>query len=93
MKRRLHLAAYDVTDPRRLRRMLEVVKDYASGGQKSAYECYLSPAEKREMLTRVENELDPDKDRFACVELHRKRRPRALGKAVKPADPGYFLLQ
>ncbi len=93
MQRKLHLAAYDVTCPRRLRRMLEVVKDYASGGQKSAYECYLSPREKEEMLQRVKAELDLEEDRFACIELHRKRQPRALGKAVRPADPGYFLLQ
>ncbi len=93
MKRRLHIAAYDVRCPRRLRRMLAVVKDYASGGQKSAYECYLSAAEKEELIHRVRHELDLEQDRFACIELPTQRQPRVLGKAIKPVNPGYLLIE
>ncbi len=44
MARTLYLVAYDVRRPSRLRKALRVLKDYASGGQKSAFECYLSAA-------------------------------------------------
>jgi CRISPR-associated protein Cas2 len=91
-KRKLHIAAYDVRDPSRLRRMLRVIKDYATGGQKSAYECYLTPTEQIEMIERVMQTLDLGCDRFACIELRQSNRPKTLGKALMPQDLGYFYI-
>ncbi len=91
-KRKLHIAAYDVTDAKRLRRMLHVVKDYATGGQKSAYECYLSSREIRELMMRVAATIDSSQDRFSCVELKQSRATKTLGKAVAPSNPGYFYI-
>ena len=42
----LYIVAYDISDHKRLQRVCQLLKDYAVGGQKSAYECYLSPADK-----------------------------------------------
>ena len=51
MKHRdLCIAAYDVADPKRLRAVLKRVKAHATGGQKSAYECFLTQAERQELL-------------------------------------------
>lgn len=36
-----YLAAYDVSDPKRLQQALHVLRDYATGGQKSVFECFL----------------------------------------------------
>ena len=47
MVRDLYLVAYDIREPRRLRKMLYLLKEYASGGQKSAFECYLTAGEKK----------------------------------------------
>jgi len=91
-KRKLHIAAYDVKDASRLRHMLHVVKDYATGGQKSAYECFLSKKEKQQLIERVLQTLDLSEDRFACIQLRKTNQPKVLGKAQKPVDIGYFYI-
>jgi len=48
--RDLYLAAYDISAPDRLRAMLYAVKGYATGGQKSVYECFLSQGERQELM-------------------------------------------
>jgi CRISPR-associated protein Cas2 len=53
MARSLYLVAYDISDDRLRRRMLRVVRGYASRGQKSALECWLSPTEARELLSKA----------------------------------------
>ena len=42
-KRALYIATYDVADPTRLRKVHHVVKRFATGGQKSVFECFLNP--------------------------------------------------
>ncbi|MBK8964193.1 MAG: CRISPR-associated endonuclease Cas2 [Candidatus Competibacteraceae bacterium] len=48
--RALYLAAYDVTNADRLQAALRVLKGYASGGQKSVFECFLTARERTAML-------------------------------------------
>ena len=90
--RRLFLVAYDVCHPGRLQRTLRVVKDYACGGQKSAYECYLTEAERRRMLLRVEFELDLSEDRFMVVPLRAGGAVHCLGTAVPARDAGFVYI-
>ncbi|MEA3411986.1 MAG: CRISPR-associated endonuclease Cas2 [Pseudomonadota bacterium] len=91
-KRGLYLAAYDVASPRRLRCALAVVKDFSTGGQKSVYECFLTDAERAELLERIRNVIDEDEDRFMLLRLDPRSRVRVLGIAVRPADPEYFFV-
>ncbi|MEJ2446085.1 MAG: CRISPR-associated endonuclease Cas2 [Exilibacterium sp.] len=92
MNRALYLVAYDVRHPKRLRRMLTVLKDYASGGQKSAFECYLSTAERRELLARARQTMDENEDAFLIIRLTDRDAVSTLGIAVKPADELYTYL-
>ncbi len=92
MIRTLYLAAYDIRNPARLRRMLRVLKDYACGGQKSAFECYLSASERRELLARVKQEMDEDVDAFLVIRLANRDAVATLGIGVKPADELYTYL-
>lgn len=87
--RSLHLAAYDIRHPRRLRKALHVLKDFASGGQKSVFECYLTATERRELLDRIAQVMDLDDDRFLIVPLG-SGAVKVLGVAVQPADPGFY---
>lgn len=90
--RKLYIAAYDVTEPSRLRRMLHVVKDYATGGQKSAYECYLTGAERKQLIQRVNATLKTAEDRFSCIRVRGSNLPKTIGIAVKPVDLDYFYI-
>lgn len=86
----MYLAAYDVTDPGRLRASLALVKGYATGGQKSAYECWLSEFEKNDLLHMIALLLDETEDRFALIGLDPRSSIHTLGKAVASIDPQTF---
>lgn len=86
MNRILYLAAYDIREPKRLQKMLYVLKDYSSGGQKSVFECYLFNHEKRELVTRVKMVMDENVDAFLLVRLNKQNDVKTLGMAVKPLD-------
>lgn len=89
-KRQLYIAAYDIADPKRLRKALHVVRAYASGGQKSVFECFLTPAEKQALLVDVSDIIDPEEDRFLLLKLDARCRVRTLGKAVPPQDGTFY---
>ncbi len=92
MKRHLYLVAYDVRHPKRLRKTHRVLKDFACGGQKSAFECYLTPAEREELACRVEQCLDKDEDALLIIRLDDNQKVSTLGIAVEPADELYTYL-
>lgn len=89
-ERTLHLAAYDVSDPRRLSAALKLSRAYATGGQKSVHEMFLTPAERRKLLEDMSALLDLDTDRFLLVRLDPRSRTHTLGVALPAADPDYF---
>jgi CRISPR-associated protein Cas2 len=86
----LHLAAYDVADAGRLRASLDLVKGYATSGQKSVYEIFLTPAEKGRLLQDISWVLDEDEDSFLLLRLDPRSRVYTLGIAPQPVDPLYF---
>ncbi len=88
--RQLHIAAYDIADDRRLREALKLLKGYASGRQKSVFECFLTAAERNALLAGVETLLDADEDRFVLLRLEPRGKTRVRGKGIKPADPPWF---
>ncbi|MBE0436636.1 MAG: CRISPR-associated endonuclease Cas2 [Methylomicrobium sp.] len=89
-KRQLYLAAYDISCNKRLRKALYVLRAYASGGQKSVFECFLTPAEKCALLDEVAGVIDPVEDRFILLKLVGPKSIRTLGKAVLPQDGSFF---
>ena len=91
-QRLLHIACYDVSDDRRLRRALYVLRDFATGGQKSVFECFLTPSEKRELIDRVGEVIDPVEDRFLLLRLDGRRPVHVLGVARKPMDADFFYI-
>ena len=92
MSRLLFLVAYDVRHPRRLRHMHNLLKDYACGGQKSAFECYLSVTERRDLLRKAEEVMDLIEDALLVIRLSDRDAVRTLGRAVVPLDENYTYL-
>lgn len=89
-ERDLYLAAYDVADPARLHDALYLVKGYATGGQKSAYECFLSDGERGRLLGDMTLALDLHEDAFFLLRLDPRAAVRSLGIALPPEDPPFF---
>jgi CRISPR-associated protein Cas2 len=90
--RALHLIAYDVSHPKRLRRALRAVRGHATGGQKSAHECWLHGAERAALLRRLRQLLHPRADRLLAVRLDPRLPPRGLGTARAPDPPGFRII-
>lgn len=88
--RQLYIIAYDISEPRRLRRALYILKDYAWGGQKSVFECFLTVAEKRELCERIRQTIDEDEDRLLAFKVPEHRAIRGLGTACLPKDEPLF---
>ena len=80
MTRNLYIAAYDIREPTRLKTMRRLLRDFASGGQKSVFECWLSTSEKNRLLQLSEQEVQPE-DAFLLVQLRVKHTVYRLGKA------------
>ena len=90
--RDLHLACYDVAAPRRLTAALKLARRYATGGQKSAHELFLTPAERDGLVRDMQALLDLATDRFLLLRLDPRSRVHTLGKAVQPVDPDFFYI-
>ncbi len=88
--RDLYLAAYDISDPSRLRAILDAVKGFATGGQKSVYECFLSQGERDELIKSISRIIEPSKDSFILLRLDPRAQIKTLGIAVPPEDPPFF---
>ena len=88
-KRALYLAAYDIADPKRLHRVRQVTKLFATGGQKSVFECFLTASERRELLAEACPLIDEDEDRLALLRVEERTRPVLLGIATPAVDPGF----
>jgi CRISPR-associated protein Cas2 len=86
MPRTLYLAAYDIRSPRRLRRALAAIRAFATGGQKSLFECRLSDSERDELLTELTSILDPGEDCFFLTRLDPRASVVPLGTAPLPKD-------
>ncbi|GAB4403119.1 MAG: CRISPR-associated endonuclease Cas2 [Rhodoferax sp.] len=89
-RRDLHLACYDVADPKRLVAALKLARVYATGGQKSVHEIFLTPAERDTLIADMRSVLDLREDRFLLLRLDPRSRVHTLGTAIAPADPDYF---
>lgn len=88
--RRLYLIAYDIADPARLNQVRELLKAYSTGGQKSVYECWCTPAELTEVTDALRQMIVPEEDRVHIVRLDGRSQPHTLGIAVAPSDPSFF---
>jgi CRISPR-associated protein Cas2 len=89
--RKLYLACYDVRAPRRLRKALLILKEFAGGGQYSCFECYLSGTEKQELMDRV-GDLLHEEDAFILLPMNRAGAVTCLGTAVPAQDEEYYYL-
>jgi CRISPR-associated protein Cas2 len=88
----LYLAAYDISDQGRLRAALHCVRAYATGGQKSVHEVWLTPAEKGQLLGDMGYILEEDTDSFLLIRLDARQTVHTLGLGIAPIDPDWFYL-
>ena len=91
-QRQLFLAAYDVRESKRLQKALHVLRDYTCGGQKSVFECYLTIAERKRLISRVLGVIDESEDFFLIVPLRQSAPVKTIGTATPPADDNFLYI-
>ena len=89
--RTLYLVCYDVCCPKRLRRVHKFLLGYRVGGQKSFFECWLTPADLRAVQSMLSQLIDPEEDRVHIFQLDPRMACDLLGKATAPATEVFLL--
>ncbi len=92
MARALYIVAYDIRSPARLAAALKLVRGYASGRQKSVFECYLTSTERRDLLTALRQQIDRSEDRVLLLRHLGSETTQVLGKAIAPSDSNWFYI-
>ncbi len=65
----LRLIAYDVKDPRRLRKIARICQDYGIRVEYSVFECDLNENMFHSFLERILKVIDPRQDRFIAYRI------------------------
>ena len=91
-KRNLYLVCYDVADDKRLRAALKIVRRYATGGQKSVHECWMTVAEQGDLIANFDCILNDKEDGLLVVRLDPRQTPYALGGGVIPENGEWFYI-
>ena len=92
MTRALYLICYDITDSSCLRRIHRLVKAYAVGGQKSFYECWLTPAELSRLRMELVTEMNPLSDRIHLFQLDPRIKPLFYGRACRQSMQPFLIV-
>ena len=76
-----YLIAYDICDPKRLRRVHKQVEAYAIGGQKSFYECWLTKCELNRLKLELKTIIEIQEDCILVFQISSSVKPLLFGKA------------
>ncbi|GDY31826.1 CRISPR-associated endonuclease Cas2 [Gandjariella thermophila] len=91
MARRRYLMAYDIADPKRLRRVCALMEDHGERLQYSVFLCDLSVAELAELESAVTDVMDLGEDSVVEIDLGLTSSParvRSLGRPRRLPDAG-----
>lgn len=85
------IVAYDICDPKRLRRVFKICRNHGNHLQYSVFECDLLPAEKVTMMAQLREVIDSRVDQILFIplgpaEARGSREIEALGTAYINID-------
>lgn len=77
----LHLVAYDIANPRRLRKVAKICEDYGLRMEHSVFECDLEEADMAVFWLRLSAAIDENEDRVIdyCIGKLERQKIRRLG--------------
>ena len=90
----VHLVAYDICQPRRLRRVARVCEDFGLRIEKSVFECDLSAEYFARFWARLLAEIEPAEDAVVAYRLCGTcvRRIESLGQVYRPGRRLCYIL-
>jgi CRISPR-associated protein Cas2 len=88
--RKLLIVTYDISDPKRLRKVFKAMKGFGQHLQLSVFRCDLTDMERFEMMGVLRELIHHDEDQILLIELGpsegRSHRVEAIGRPA-PAEP------
>ena len=91
MKAELYLCCYDIEDDKTRGQVYRTFQQYQSGGQFSAYECYLTIKQKDKLEEEL-NEIIDQNDTLKFQVLRNTSGVICLGQAKKSLDPSFLYI-
>lgn len=88
----MHIVTYDISNDNRRERVRKVLAAYATGGQRSVAECFLTAAELGALEAAIDALLDRETDRVMVIPLDGRAHVFTLGKAPQPVDPKFLYI-
>jgi CRISPR-associated protein Cas2 len=84
------LVCYDISDPKRLRRVARACEDFGGRRQLSVFLMRLSPTAFQKLRTRLHELIDPHRDQVLIWPLCGKcvEKMEVLGRSTAPIDAG-----
>ena len=87
--RRLYLVTYDISEPRRLRRVFKTMQGFGEHLQLSVFQCDLTAIDRVEMQAALQEIIDRDEDKVLIIDLgptepYPVKSFQVLGKQIKP---------
>ena len=73
--RRAYVAAYDISDPRRLRRVYRIMMGHGDPLQLSVFLCHLSDVERELLVDSLMEAMDPAADSVMFIDVGSSARP------------------
>lgn len=67
--RRLYIVAYDISDPKRLRRVFRTLKGYGEHLQLSVFRCDLSSSQRLQLAAKLARAIEHVEDQVMFVDL------------------------
>ena len=67
--RRLCIVTYDISDPKRLRRVFRTLKGYGEHLQLSVFRCDLTASQRLELVAKLGETVDHSEDQVMLVDL------------------------
>lgn len=90
--RLLVIVSYDVSEPRTLNRIRRNISSFAIGGQKSFYECWVTPVELEHLAEKINQLLNKETDRIHIFELHENEYALFLGEARRQSIEPFLVV-
>lgn len=88
----LYIVAYDISDPKRWRRVFKIMNGYGQWLQLSIFQCRLNRARHAELIALLDEVIHHKQDHLVVIDVGKADRvePRmiSLGKAFKPVERG-----
>lgn len=94
VKHMLHLVAYDIANPKRLRLIAKTCEDFGIRVEHSVFECDLSPDRFKMMWNELNQLINPKEDALLAYNICTKclKKSQAAGNIERPEKTNLFIL-